>query len=174
MGTGHEHGDAHGRGVAGRKKGLADVADLEQIAGAYFGPGRPRHLRQKDALLLLTTQNLDGIAVQRPDGDRSAITAQLEVLPRDGAHSIEFQIDPANGLEARTRGERGEEHKAPLTPAAQQLEPQHLAHVWPTGRRSAVHPKTCWLARAGSKCWFYAYFYVLSAQARRAPRSQIR
>jgi hypothetical protein len=162
----------------GKGVGVTHVADLEQIAGAYFGPGRPRHLRQKDALLLLTTQNLDGIAVQRPDGDRSAITAQLEVLPRDGAHSIEFQIDPANGLEARTRGERGEEHKAPLTPAAQQLEPQHLAHVWPTGRRSAVHPKTCLLREAGSnigsKRWFYVYFYALSAQARRAPRSQIR
>ena len=128
VGTGHGHG-AWGTGMrmagawlgVGKGVGMAHVADLEQIAGAYLGPGWPRHLRQKQALLLLTTQDLDGIAVQRPDGDRSATTAQLEVLPRDGAHGIKLEVDPANGLEARVRGERGEEHEAP--PAADQLEP---------------------------------------------------
>ena len=119
---------------AGAGQGRAHVADLEQISGVYLGPGRPRRgeLRQKETLLLLTTQDIDSIAVQRPHSDRRTITAQLAVLPRDCADSVELEINPANRLEARARGERWEEHQPPLTATADFLQREHF---WRTGWR---------------------------------------
>lgn len=125
---------------AGAGQGRAHVADLEQIAGVYLGPGRPRRgeLRQKEALLLLTTQDLDSIAVQRPHSDRRTITAQLAVLPRDCADSVELEINPANRLEARARGERWEEHQPPLTATADFLQREHFLQFVELGTQEVL------------------------------------
>ena len=106
----------------------------------YLGPGRPRRgeLRQKEALLLLTTQDLDSIAVQRPHSDRRTITAQLAVLPRDCADSVELEINPANRLEARARGERWEEHQPPLTATADFLQREHFLQFVELGTQEVL------------------------------------
>jgi len=140
---------------AGAGQGRAHVADLEQIAGAYLGPGRPRRgeLRQKEALLLLTTQDLDSIAVQRPHSDRRTITAQLAVLPRDCTHGVELEINPANRLEARARGERWEEHQPPLTAIADFLQCQHVRRSVSTAAAAAAGGGVECDSSAGGRRW---------------------
>ena len=74
------------------------------------------------------------------------------MLPRDCAHGVELEINPANRLEARARGERWEEHQPPLTAIADFLQCQHVRRSVSAGGGGVEDRVEC-DSSAGGRRW---------------------